>query len=157
MQLGAREIVNENPFEVLRLDPSAGEEEIVRQAGRLRRRAADEATRNALRQAVQALTADAEERRRFALLTHPAPCHHQPILERFASVFRRPLLHALVALPCPPLDIDEFTDILCALAAEEWELPALPLEPLSAEEPLAEIERQTAEALWQSLLFDPGT
>ena len=32
-----------NPFEVLRLDPRASEEEIVKQAGRLRQRSADEA------------------------------------------------------------------------------------------------------------------
>ena len=32
-----------NPYEVLRLDPAATDEEIVRQAGRLRQRSTDEA------------------------------------------------------------------------------------------------------------------
>ena len=44
-----------NPFEVLHLDPSSSEEEIVKQAARLRQRAADEAELTAVRQAVQAL------------------------------------------------------------------------------------------------------
>ncbi len=78
-----------NPFEALRLDPSATEEEIVRQAGRLRQRATDEATHNAIRQAVQALTGRAEDCLLFALLTHAAPRHHWPALERFAAAFRR--------------------------------------------------------------------
>jgi hypothetical protein len=148
--------MTENPFEILRLDPSATEEEIVRQAGRLRQRATDEATRNAIRQAVQVLTARAEDRQRFALLTHPAPRHHWPALERFAAAFRRPPVATRSVEPCPPLDLEEFAGLLRVLVAEELELPSLSLEPMTAGEPPEEIERQTMEALWQSLLFDPG-
>ncbi len=78
-----------NPFEVLRLDPTASDEEVVRQAGRLRQRAADEAEVAALRQAVQTLTGRPEERRLHQLLTHPRPCYHHPALERFVTAFRR--------------------------------------------------------------------
>jgi hypothetical protein len=145
-----------NPFEILRLDPSATEEEIVRQAGRLRQRATDEATRNAIRQAVQALTARAEDRELLALLAHPRPCHHWPALERFAAAFRRPPAATGPAPACPPLDIEDLTDIFSGLIAEELELPPLPFEPIASSEALREIERQSAEALWQSLLFDPG-
>lgn len=145
-----------NPFEVLRLDPSATEEEIVRQAGRLRQRATDEATRNAIRQAVQALTARAEDRLLLALLTHPAPQHHWQALERFAAAFRRAPAAIRSNQPCPPLDFEEFTSLLRELAAEELELPPLSFESVPDEETPGEIERQTAEALWQSLVFDPG-
>ncbi len=145
-----------NPFEVLRLDPSATEEEIVRQAGRLRQRATDEATHNAIRQAVQALTGRTEDRLLFALLTHAAPRHRWPALERFAAAFRRPPAATVPAEPCPPLDMEEFAGLISKLVVEELELPPLLFEPIASGETPAEIERQTAEALWQSLLFDPG-
>ncbi|HZV03802.1 MAG TPA: hypothetical protein VE999_01815 [Gemmataceae bacterium] len=145
-----------NPFEILRLDPSATEEEIVRQAGRLRQRATDEETRNAIRQAVQALTARAEDRELLALLTHPRPRHHWPALERFTAAFRRAPAAPGPAQACPPLDMEELTDIFRGLIAEELELPPLPFEPIASGETPREIERQSAEALWQSLLFDPG-
>src|SRR6185312_9770035 len=125
-------------------------------AGRLRQRATDEATRNAIRQAVQALTARAEDRLLFALLTHPAPRHHWPTLERFAAAFRRPPAAIRSHQPCPTLDFEEFTGILGELAAEELELLPLLFEPVPDSEMPTEIERQTAEALWQSLVFDPG-
>jgi hypothetical protein len=147
--------VNPNPFEVLRLEPSTSEEEIVRQAGRLRQRAPDETTRDALRRAVQALTASAEDRRLLSLLTHPAPCHHDPILERFKNSFRRPPV-VDSAPTCPALDKTEFASLLSAIAAEELQLPALPFESIEADESPEEIERQTAEAAWQNLMFDPG-
>ena len=60
-----------NPFEALRLDPSSSEEEVVKQAARLRQRAADEAELAEVRQAVQALTGRPEDRLLHALLTHP--------------------------------------------------------------------------------------
>ena len=145
-----------NPFEILRLDPSATEEEIVRQAGRLRQRATDEAARNAIRQAVQALTARAEDRLLFALLTHPAPRHHWPALERFVAAFRRSPAVAHSAAPCPHLDLEEFAAHLRELAAEELQLSPLVFEPISAGETPEEMERQIAEALWQNVLFDPG-
>jgi hypothetical protein len=144
-----------NPFEVLRLDPSAGEEEIVRQAGRLRQRATDEATLNAIRQAVQALTARAEDRLLLSLLTHPAPGHHRPALERFTAAFRRPPTAAAAPPSCPPLDMKEFEDLIKKKAAEEMELAPPPFEPIVPEESAEEIRRQTTEALWQGFLFDP--
>jgi hypothetical protein len=144
-----------NPFEVLRLDPSASEEAIVRQAGRLRQRSTDEATRNAIRQAVQALTARAEDRQLLALLTHPAPCHHWPALERFAATFRRPPTPEACP-PCPALDLREFEGLVKQLAAAELDWTPLVFEPIAAGEEREEIDRQTVEALWQSLLFDPG-
>ena len=144
-----------NPFEVLRLDPSASEEEIVRQAGRLRQRATDEATLNAIRQAVQALTARAEDRLLLSLLTHAAPGHHAPTLDRFTAAFRRPPAPAAAQPSCPSLDIREFEGLIKEKAAEEMELVPPPFEPIAEGETAEEIRRQTAEALWQSLLFDP--
>jgi hypothetical protein len=143
-----------NPFEVLRLGPSATEEEITLQAGRLRRRAIDEATLNAIRQAVQALTAGAEDRLRFALLTHAAPCHHWPALDRFKATFRRAPVAATAPASCPLLDMEEFADLLKRMAAEELELTPPSFEPIAEDETAEEVSRQTAEALWQSLLFD---
>jgi hypothetical protein len=143
-----------NPYEVLKLDPSATEEEVVRQAGRLRQRAADEATMSAIRQATQALTGRPEERLLHALLTHPRPCYAWPALDRFAAAFRRPPAPANAA-PCPPLDVRECARLLEGLLAEELELPPLPFEAPPAADDAGEIERQVAEVLWQSLLYDP--
>src|SRR5262249_8442500 len=106
-----------NPFEVLRLDPSATEEEIVRHAGRLRQRAADEAELPAVRQAVQALTGRTEERLLHALLTHLEPSYQSSALEKFAAAFRRPPAASSEALSCPPLDMEEFRALLCQRAA----------------------------------------
>jgi hypothetical protein len=147
-------VTDPNPFEVLHLDPDTPEEEIVRQAGRLRQRATDEAARNAIRQAVQALTASAADRQLHALLTHPRPALQSAALDRFAAAFRRPPAAGEPG-PCPPLDMEEFHSLLCALAAEELELTPLEFSGLSAGEDPEEVRRQTAEALWQSLLFDP--
>jgi hypothetical protein len=143
-----------NPFEVLRLDPTAPEEEVVRQAGRLRQRAADEAAHNAVRLAVQALTASAAARGLHALLTHPRPAHQAAALERFAAAFRRPPGSANPPA-CVPLDLEEFTALLRSLVAQQLEVPALGFEGVPAPEGPEEIRRQTAEALWESLLFDP--
>ncbi len=147
--------MNRNPFEELRLGPSVSEEEIVRQAGRLRQRAADEAALDALRRAAQSLTARTEDRQLFALLTHDAPCYEHPALERFASSFRRPVAPDPSAQR-PALDIKEFERSLCVLAAKELQPPPLPFEAVDAEESPEEIERQTAEAEWRNLLFNPG-
>jgi hypothetical protein len=144
-----------NPFEVLHLDPSAEEEEIVCQAGRLRQRAADEAERNAIRQAVQALTASPEARQLYAVLTHPRPEWSNATLDRFTAAHRRAPASEVVPAPCPPLDLEEFTALLCELAAEELRFQPLELQGVPAPEEPQEIRRQTAEALWQSLLFDP--
>jgi hypothetical protein len=144
----------ENPFEVLRLDPAASEEEVVRQAGRLRQRATDEAALNAIRQAVQALTGRPEDRRLHALLTHPAPAYHSAALDRFAAAFRRPP-QAAAPGPCPPLDFQEFQALFYAQVCADLEMTPSPFEPVSGEEEPDEVRRQTAEVLWQSLLFDP--
>jgi hypothetical protein len=127
-----------NPFEVLRLDPSASEEEVVRQAGRLRQRAADEQTLSAVRQAVQALTARPEERLLHQLLTHPRPRYHLPALDRFLAAFRR----------LPPADpaSSAFTE------TDLTEVMAL-LEPAEGQ-PEDEVRRRAVEALWECLLFE---
>jgi hypothetical protein len=143
-----------NPFEVLRLDPAASEEEIVRQAGRLRQRAADETEMNCIRQAVQALTGSAEERQRLALLTHPRPDYSPPVLERLAAAFRRSPVTA-TSTPCPELDQEEFQSLLLALVVEELDLPPQVFEPVAAAPNPGELRRQLAEALWQSLVCDP--
>jgi hypothetical protein len=143
-----------NPFEVLRLDPASTEEEVVRQAGRLRQRAPDETTMNAIRQAVQALTASEDERALHALLTHPRPCYQWPALEKLSAAYRHPPEVASQPLACPPLDLEECRQLLLAMLVEELEFRPLPFNlPAVAEGP-AEIQRQTAEALWQSLLSD---
>jgi hypothetical protein len=142
-----------NPFEVLRLDPSATEEEIVRQAARLRQVAADESTLNAIRQAVHALTSDPADRALLALLTHPRPGHLSPTLDRFAAAFRRPPA-AGPAPPCPRLDLEEFTAFLCEAVAADFACVPLEFEPIVEGEDAGEIDRQTSEALWQTLPCD---
>jgi hypothetical protein len=80
-----------NPFEFLQLDPSTPTDEIVRAAARLRQRATDEEGVAAIREAVQALTGSADERRLHELLTHPAPRFHWPAIEQLAAKYwRRP-------------------------------------------------------------------
>jgi hypothetical protein len=119
-----------NPFEVLRLGPDAPDDEVVRQAGRLRQRAADEAEVAALRRAVQALTGRPDERRVHQLLTHPHPCYHWPALDRFVAAFRR----APAADPTPhPPNLAELA-VLLGPGADE---------------------RRVIEALWRILLADP--
>jgi hypothetical protein len=142
-----------NPFEVLRLDPAATEEEIVQQAGWLRQRVGDEDALAAVRRAVQALTARPDDRLLFALLTHPRPAHSVPELDRLATACRRPPAAEGPARP-PPLDLAEAARLLAALAAEELETPPPPFEPVAADEGADEVRRQRAEALWQALLFD---
>ncbi len=144
----------ENPFEVLRLPPTAGLEEAVRQAARLAQRATDEAGRNAIRQAVRQLTGSEEERALHGLLTHPAPRYASPALEQMQTAFRRPPPVAAAA-SCPLLDLEEFRSLLLAALAAQLPPPVLPLEPIEPSEPPEEIARQTAEALWQSLIGQP--
>jgi hypothetical protein len=144
-----------NPFEVLALDPDTPEEQIVQQAGRLRQRSTDEATLTAIRQAVQALTGRAEDRLLQALLAHPQPAYAWPAVDKFVNTHRRAPAAATATAACPPLDLEEFASLLQAQLAEELELVAPPFEPLTATEDAAEIHRQAAEALWQSLVCDP--
>src|SRR2546421_12850109 len=93
--------MNANPFEVLRLAPSASEEEIVRRAGQLRQRASEEEV-TAIRQAVQALTGRPEERLLHALLTPPRPAYHWPALEKLQSAFRSLPPQSSAAIPRSP-------------------------------------------------------
>ena len=58
-------------------------------------------------------------------------------------------------VPCPPLDLEEFSELVRSLSAEELELAAPPFEALPSGETPEEVCRQTMEALWQNLLFDP--
>jgi hypothetical protein len=144
-----------NPFEVLRLDPATAAEEVVRHAGRLRQRATDEATVAAIRQAVQALTGRPEERQLHELLTHPAPCHSWPALERFTAAFRRPPLPVTESqAACPPPDLSEVASLLRPLAAAELDAPPPAFETIGEVEDRAEIVRQTVEGIWQALPFD---
>jgi hypothetical protein len=119
-----------NPFEVLRLGPASGPEEVVRQAGRLRQRAADENAVAAIRQAVQALTGPTEERMLHALLTHPGPCYHWPAVDRFVAAFRR----LSVSGADRPLDPADIAALLGSPAVNE------------------ETVRQAVDVLWRCLL-----
>jgi hypothetical protein len=144
-----------NPFEVLRLDPTATEEEVIRHAGRLRQRATEEAVHTAIRQAVQSLTASAAARQLHSLMTHPRPGYQEETLDRFVAAFRRAPLPDASPVPIPPVDLDEFAALVRAAAAGALDLAAGEFEGILAEEPAEEIQRQTVEALWQNLLFDP--
>jgi hypothetical protein len=144
-----------NPFEVLQLDPRASEEDVVRQAERLRQRTTDAETIGAIRQAAMALTGKPEERALHALMTHPRPTGASPALERFAAGFRRPPQPAPSTDPCPDLDRAEFLRLLCNAAAEQLDPRPSVFEPLSARDDADEVRRQMAEAFWRSLLFDP--
>ncbi len=144
-----------NPFEVLRLDPEATEEEVVRQAERLRQRATDEASLGAIRQAAMALTGKPEERQLHALLTHPRPGWASEPLDRFVATFRRAPASTASPSPCPELDQTEFMRLLLGAAAEELDQPPFAFESVEGADDADELERQWAEALWQSLLIDP--
>jgi hypothetical protein len=146
----------QNPFEVLRLDPAASDEEIVRRAARLRRRAGDESAVAELRRAVQSLTGRPEERQLFALLTHPRPGYAAPALVRLAAEFRRPPAAQGQAPPCPALDLGDFAKWIASGLAAELESPAVEFEPLVAQDEADEIRRQNAEARWLSLIYDPA-
>ncbi|MFO0928982.1 MAG: hypothetical protein U0736_18505 [Gemmataceae bacterium] len=145
----------DNPFEVLRLSPDATEHDAVEQAARLAARTADEAARAAVRQAVARLTASADDRLLLAVLTHARPDYAVPELERALAAHRRPPADQ-TDLPIPPIDLDEFRDLLLHQLQRELSDPPAPFEPVPADEPAEEIDRQTAEALWQRLVSDPG-
>jgi hypothetical protein len=145
-----------NPFEVLRLDPAADEEQIVAHAGRLRQRATDDATVAAIRRAVQALTGRAEERWIHQLFTHPRPCYQWRALERFVAAYRRPVAPSAVAgargesPACPELDFRELAALLDPSAAGEANLSAhIGTWP-------EETRRRVGSALAQCLLHDFG-
>ena|ERR1700722_10268379 len=144
----------QNPFEVLRIDPSATEEEIVRQAGRLRQRAAGESELNAIRQAVQELTAKPEERRLLALMAHPQPSYSTPALDRFVAAFRRPPATEAATTAFANLDLDEVRELLRDNIREEAKPGLTPFEALPPAMDAEELRKQAAEANWQSLLAD---
>ncbi len=143
----------DNPFEVLRLAPSADNEEVVRQAGRLRQRAGSEAEINAIRQAVQALVGDAAERRLYEALTPANPHYPGPAVERLATLYRRAPAPPAPA-ECPPVDAEELAALLRPELVERWQLPPLPLDASGTEDTPEEIRRQLVEALWQGLAHD---
>lgn len=146
--------MTETPFETLKLPPTATNEEIVRQGAALCRTTADESVRDAIRQAVRSLTEKDEDRVLQALLTHPNPEYHSAERERFIAAHRRPP-RSESQVSVPPLDIEEARTLLLSLLTNEPPAAPLPLERLAAVEPPEEIERQTAEALWQSLVAQP--
>jgi hypothetical protein len=149
--------MNANPFEVLKLDPSATEEEIVRRAGQLRQTASDENTLTAVRQAVQSLTGKPEERTLFALLTHPGPVHQWPALDRLEAVFRRPpVSEQAPQAETHAMDLNEVADLLRPMLVEMLADEPLPLEMPPIVETPEEIMTQTLEGLWQVLPFELG-
>jgi hypothetical protein len=100
------------------------------------------------------LTGTDEERALHALLTHPDPQYAQPALDQLQTAFRRPPeVHGERAVPA--LDLEEFRGLLLAALAAQLPPPVLPLEPIELTESADEIARQTAEALWQSLVGQP--
>jgi hypothetical protein len=142
-----------NPFEVLRLDPSADGEAIVRRAGQLRQRASSEQEINAIRQAVQVLMGDAAERCLHEWLTPGNPHYPGPAVDRLAALFRRTPA-APAPTECPPVDAGELAELLRPLLIERWRLPPLPLDASGTEDTPDEIRRQLVEALWQCLVHD---
>jgi hypothetical protein len=149
--------MSDNPFEALGLDPTATEEEVVRRAGQLRQRLADEAALDEVRQAVQALTGRPEERRLLALLTPPGPCYDWPATTRLMNAHRRaPAGAAEAPAPPPELNLAEFADLLRPLLIEELATGPVPFELGGCAETPEEVFRQTVEALWQNLPAESG-
>ena len=146
--------MSDNPFEVLRLPPAATPDEIVRQGARLCQTTADEAVRDAVRQAVRELTESDDARSLWALLTHPSPSYGAAELDRLAASYRRPP-QAQALRANAALDAEEFRTLLLATIAGEPQPVRPPLERTEAGEQAEEIERQTSEALWQSLVAQP--
>jgi hypothetical protein len=143
----------EHPFEVLRLDPAGGNEEVVAQAGRLRQQATSEPEVTALRQAVQALTGPAEDRFLQAMLTHPRPCYLWPDLDRLRTAFRRPPARAEATLsPCPAFDWTEFAVLLQQAAGEPGDPDLLALLGEEVTPEGGEESWETAVARWQDLI-----
>jgi hypothetical protein len=144
-----------NPFEVLKLDPTASPEEIVRQAGRLRQRTPDEAAIARIRQAVQALSGASEERHLHEILAHPAPCYSWSALDQFVAAFRRPpQANPTTTVACPPLDLGELSVLLRPLLDAELNPPPLGFESIGEPDSTTEIMRQAHEAAWQLLPLD---
>lgn len=146
-----------NPFEILRLDPTASEAEIIQQAGRLRQRVTDDNELTLIRQAVQELTSSKEKRQLWALLTPPNPCHDLSAIDQLANAHRRAVETGTDAevKPFPDLDMDELTALLRPILIRELQMEKEPLEMPPIDETLEEIDHQTVEGLWQELPFSP--
>jgi hypothetical protein len=145
-------IPERSAYEVLHLDPTASEEEIVRRAGQLRRRLSSEAEIAELRRAVQALTARAEDRALLSLLSHPRPGYAAPALERFRSAFRGQPRPVEEIAPPLLLDLDEFAELIGRKLVDELEPPPVRFESVNWGDEAEEIHLQSAEALWQELI-----
>lgn len=142
----------EQPFEVLRLPPTATAEQAVRQAARLTQLAPDEATRNRVRQAIQQLMASPQAWTLASLLAHPLPQYERPEVERFVAQHRRPPA-GLAAAPLPEVDWEELRAVRLDWLESQRSLPTLPLEPM----PNAEAEEAPAEnTAWPRLVDQPG-
>lgn len=149
--------MNANPFEVLKLDPSATEEEIVRRAGQLRQTASDEETLTAVRQAVQSLTGKPEERTLLAVLTHSGPVHQWSALDRLEATFRRaPVSEQSAPVEMPAIDLNEVATLLRPMLAGTFADEPMPLEMPPVVETPEEILTQTLEGVWQVLPFEVG-
>jgi hypothetical protein len=147
--------MSDNPFEVLKLSPDVNAEDAVKQAARLSQLAPDEATRNRARQAIQELTSSAEAWALAALLTHPRPEYTNAEVDRFIAAHRRPPASAAEVV-VPGVDWDEVRGLMIEVLADEQRFTPLPLERVEVAESAAEIDRQTAEAVWQGLVAQPG-
>ena len=146
-----------NAFETLKLNPSATEEEIVQQAGKIRQRTTDEATQSKIRQAVQQLTSTEEKRRLESLLTYQEPRYDWDAIVRLMNAHRRPPAGEQVQSQeqCPPLDAKLLASLLREMWANELQSGELSFVPPRIEELPEELDRQTVEALWRALLYDP--
>jgi hypothetical protein len=118
---------NPNPFELLRLDPTASNDEVVAQAGRLKQQGVNDRELTAIRQAVQILTGSSKERFVQAMFSHPDPCYHWPALERLRAAFRRPPQGTGEQTSrCSPLKLEEFAEMLRPILGEPWDVEKLP-------------------------------
>ena len=143
----------DNPFEVLRLDPTASVEDAIRQADRLAQETADEPLKQRLRQAAHQLSSSPDRAALFALLTPPAPGYASEVLREFIVRHGSPPVGTPTEAR-PRLDEDEFRRRLLETVADDLSPGVAELEPLEIAESGAEIARQTAEAMWQALLSD---
>lgn len=146
--------MTDSPFDILGLPPTAGEDEVVRQAARLCGRTSDEAARGRYREAARLLTGDAARRELFALLTHPGSHPESPELTRFVNAHRRPPASPAAPAARPPLDAAEVRAMLREARLAELAPAPRPLALVEAGEPADEVARQTAEALWQGLVAE---
>jgi hypothetical protein len=148
-------LASPNPFEVLRLDPTTPNEEVVRVAGRLRQLATDQAAVAAIRQAVQALTGNEEERRLHELRTHARPCYHWPRVDQFIAEFRRPPQPVEGTAPTQsPSDLDELAGLLAPLIAKGLEVSKPTDEPATTPKSQEDLRREIIQACWRNLLVD---